>query len=568
MLAGPWVQSFINPGQLSSAHLAIQGTEGFENCASCHVNGNSNPSDWLKAAFSSKEIAHETSSLACFDCHFTGLGVGLEQSMLPHGQSSSRMTALTSKALMGKPLHSGNHRLLEFSALMHGPVAVPEEGLACASCHSEHRGADHDLLFMSDNECQSCHQRPFKSFNQGHPQFTQESPESVGIIFDHAKHESRFESEALVCSSCHLADDLGREMGVLPFNQSCQGCHEQGSKDHHGDKIRKGAIAVLQLPEIEFDEEVYWPTEDAIGESLPPLMALMLLGDPQAVPLLESIFNEDGADGDLYEWLILTDDEDEPELRAELAQALKRLVSDFSDSSKQGAKVRRERLSRAVNLGIEDPYLTHLADELDGASFAMQRFQQRYLPQLIDDLNGIEVTSDDEEESEADWLISGGMAGWRVDSDEGLVSYRPIAHADNMLKSLMTLMQGVQSDDSARGAIMSHISTAFEDDFRSCTKCHSDQYEEIAWSASDRVGGLSGFAKFNHSPHLAMLTDQSECTSCHVLKTSSHGLEISGMEIVRGFLPHRKERCESCHAPGLANNSCLNCHQYHEERPK
>lgn len=568
MLGGPWVQSFVNPGQLSSVHLAIQGSKGVENCGSCHANGDAGPSEWFKAAFSSVEMAHETGSAACLDCHFIDPGLGREQSMLVHGADPSVMDQLTNAAHDASVSNTQTHRILEISGLIQGPVSVADDGLACASCHAEHRGADHDLLFMSDNECQACHQNPFKSFNQGHPQFSQGPQASAGIVFDHARHEGRFTSEALECGSCHIADKTGREMDVLPFKRSCQGCHEQGSKDHHGDKIKKNAIAVLQLPEMEFDEDAYWPTDYAIGESLPPLMALMLLGDPQAVSLLESIYDGDGADGDLYEWLILTDDEDEPELRLDLALALKRLVSDLSDSSKRGAQVRRERLSRAVNIDADDQRLTQFSNALDAASFVMQRFQQRYLPQLADDLDGAEVSADDDEFFESEWITSAGMAGWRVDSDEGLVSYRPVAHADDLLASLMMLMQIDRPNGSAQAVVMGRINEAFENDFRTCTKCHSEQNGEIAWTSSDRTKGLSGFAKFNHSPHLTMLASQSECSSCHVLETSSHGVEMAGLETVRGFLPHRNESCTSCHAPGLANNSCLNCHQYHEERPE
>jgi hypothetical protein len=198
----------------------------------------------------------------------------------------------------------------------------------------------------------------------------------------------------------------------------------------------------------------------------------------------------------------------------------------------------------------------------------MQRFQQRYLPQLADDLDGAEVSADDDEFFESEWITSAGMAGWRVDSDEGLVSYRPVAHADDLLASLMMLMQIDRPNGSAQAVVMGRINEAFENDFRTCTKCHSEQNGEIAWTSSDRTKGLSGFAKFNHSPHLTMLASQSECSSCHVLETSSHGVEMAGLETVRGFLPHRNESCTSCHAPGLANNSCLNCHQYHEERPE
>ena len=566
MLDGPWFASFVNPGQLSSVHLAIQDSEGLENCSACHVNADTGFTGWFNGAFSSVESAHETVNDACLDCHFTERGLARDQSMLVHG-SSRLVDEATQVSVSTRSVETSPSFTLEVASFIQGPVSVPEDGLACASCHSEHRGSGHDLLAMSDNECQACHQNPFKSFNDGHPQFTPDAQGAVGIVFDHLKHESRFKAGVLDCESCHVNEYSGSEMGVLPFELSCQGCHEQGSKDHHGDKIKKNVITVLQLPEIEFDEDVYWPADYAIGESLTPLMALMLLGDTQAVALLESIFDEDGADGDLYEWLVLTDDEDEPELRSDLAQALKRLIADLSDSSKQGARIRRERLSRAMSVDIDDPRLNDFVNELDAASFVMQRFQQRFLPQLAADLDDAEVSADDDEVFESDWLISSGMAGWRVDSDEGSISYRPIDHGDTLLVSLMSLMQIDVPAGSTKAIVMDRVSQSFEDDFRSCSRCHADQGTEIAWTSPARVSGLSGFAQFNHGPHLAMLASSSDCTSCHVLETSRSGEKAQGITAVKGFLPQSIETCESCHAEGLANNSCLNCHQYHERRP-
>jgi hypothetical protein len=567
MLDSPWFSSFVSPGQLSSVHLAIQDSEGLENCSVCHVNADADATGWFKGAFSSVELAHETVNDACLDCHFTEPGLARQQSMLVHGSSPFLVEERTQAAVSTEAFKKSPPFTLKVASFIQGPVSIPEEGLACASCHSEHRGSEHDLLVMSNNECQSCHQKTFSSFNDGHPQFTPDTQGSVGIVFDHVKHERRFKAKVLDCGSCHVGENSFSEMGVLPFEMSCQGCHEQGSKDHHGDKIKKNIITVLQLPEIEFDEDVYWPADHAIGEALTPLMALMLLGDPQAVPLLESIFDEDGADGDLYEWLILTDDEDEPELRSDLAQALKRLVADLSDSSKQGARIRRERLSRAMSVDSDDQRLADFGNELDAASFVMQRFQQRFLPQLADDLDGTEVSADDDEEPESDWLTSSAMAGWRVDSDEGSISYRPIAHGDALLGSLMSLMQVNVPEGSTKAVVMDRVAESFEDDFRSCSRCHAVQGTEIAWTSSARVRGLSGFAKFNHGPHLAMLASSSECTSCHVLETSLSGEQVQGITAVRGFLPQRIETCESCHAEGLVNNSCVNCHQYHEHRP-
>ena len=70
-------------------------------------------------------------------------------------------------------------------------------------------------------------------------------------------------------------------MVVRPFENSCQGCHEKSSKDHHGDAIKKNPVPFLQLPEMEFEAPIYWPTELAVGENLTAMMTLLLAGEGQ-----------------------------------------------------------------------------------------------------------------------------------------------------------------------------------------------------------------------------------------------------------------------------------------------
>ena len=109
-----------------------------------------------------------------------------------------------------------------------------------------------------------------------------------------------------------------------------------------------------------------------------------------------------------------------------------------------------------------------------------------------------------------------------------------------------------------RRALRSAIYSELEGDFKACTKCHVEEYSFIHWRASERSAAPSGFAKFNHSPHMDMLPDQTNCASCHVLSTG--GADVGKGS---GFRSHRKEHCETCHAPGRADNSCLTCHEYH-----
>jgi hypothetical protein len=592
MLSGPWRLQIVSPGELSSVHLAIEGSNDEENCSSCHQAGSESLSGWLNIAMGESAQDHGEQ---CISCHFKDDEIAKEQSMLVHGVRTSVLTGrILSRVDAGESasiateqdetaapkssiglLGTTTGRLLLVDAI-HGPVESVREQMPCATCHQEHRGSDHDLTFMSDAQCQVCHQNPFESFNEGHPKFTQVSRQSGGISFDHAKHEERFESGELDCGNCHIADSLGLMMEVRTFESACQGCHEQGSSDHHGDAIKKNPLFILQLPEIEFEDEVYWPTDHAYGEALTPMMAILLAGDDAALPLVRMIFDEDGAAGDLYEWLLETDDNDEPELRLELAAALKRLVADLADHTKDGALARSTRLAKAFGTDVDDIHVQNLANELASANFVMQSFRQRYLPQLSDDMAGVTVSADDDVQPDTQWVTSSSMGGWRIDSDEGSISYSPSTHADGLLRHWMdalkihstktlTTKQRGDEDEVLRGKLRKQFYADLKNDFNTCTKCHTQENTSINWAAAGRAEGFSGYAKFNHSPHIAMLPQENNCVTCHILNSGAK--KLAGISMPRGFLPHRNERCESCHEPGRANNSCLNCHQYHELRP-
>lgn len=596
MLGDPWRQGFVSPGELSSVHLAIEGTAGEENCMTCHSAGSQGPAAWIETLLTASDDGedHHNRSEQCLACHFKDGEIAREQAMLVHGVASGQLERVTLIAqspnpdqspekpsggiqanvdvtVVGASVIGATTSQLILADLVHGPIEDKLE-IACSNCHQEHRGINHDLRLMDDVACQVCHQQSFESFNFGHPRFTQVPRQTGGISFDHAKHEERFESGKMNCAGCHALDSQGHTMEVKSFENACEGCHEQRSTDHHGDAIKKNPLLMIQLPEIEFEDDAYWPVDYAYGESLTPMMTMLLAGDDEALPLLEKIYDEDGAAGDLYEWLIETDDNDEPALRVELAMALKRLIAELADDSKDGAKARIDRLASALGTTVDDMHVQHLANDLASANFVMLIFKQLYLPQVDADLAGEEVSAEDDDQPETQWMTSATTAGWRVDFDDASVSYRPLTHGDSLLKDWMEALK-IHSTKPAvdvanrkseiRAALQKHIYAELKSDFNACTKCHTQEEQTINWNAAGRASGFSGYTKFNHSPHIAMLPDQDDCMTCHVLNTGS----ANDLSMPRGFLPHRNERCASCHAPGKANNTCLNCHQYHKLRP-
>ena len=565
-LMSPNSLTMVSPGTLSAAHLAIEPPPGVPNCQVCHKGAESGFGRWLSMIASQTETHSVEVNQQCLGCHFSETDQAIAMKVHSAAEFSEISPAVEELSMLAGPTSF----LLGLSDQVHGEPMLDQTQGTCSTCHNEHEGAAHDMKVMSDIQCQVCHTNQFESFNDGHPAFTSATSISSGIKFDHAKHQPRFD-DGLDCQSCHQADAEGKTMLVSPFENSCQGCHEQRSKDHHGDAIKKNPVPFLQLPEMEFEDPVYWPAELAVGENLTPMMTLLLAGDDEALPLLSEIYDGDGAAGDMFEWFFILEDEGEPEKKAQLATAIKKLVSELADYSSSGEKARTVRLSKAFSLEATDPELQTLQAELSAANFVMQMFKQRYLPQLEDDLAGEEVDATDDEELTTDWMASKHMSGWRVDSDEGAISYRAVAHSDSWLKTWIETLgksQGktaqMTSMDEMRAGLRALMLDELSGDFKSCTKCHTVQGEAAPWSAAGRLYDASGFTKFNHRPHMAMLNEPGNCLTCHIPKNESSDASIA---MPRGFLPHDKETCSSCHAPGKANNTCLNCHQYHHERP-
>lgn len=558
--------TLVSPGVLSAAHLAIEGPPGALNCQVCHQGAESGLVNWLSMIANQTEPHSMEVNQQCLGCHFSETEESIAMQVHSTAELSKASPAVEQLSMLAGPTSF----MLRLSDKVHGDPMLDEPQGACSTCHNDHEGAAHDMKVMSDIQCQVCHTNQFESFNDGHPAFTSVTSISTGIIFDHAKHQPRFD-DGLNCQSCHQADAEGREMVVRPFENSCQGCHEQRSKDHHGDAIKKNPIPFLQLPEMEFDAPIYWPTESAVGENLTPMLTLLLAGDDEVLPLLAEIYDEDGAAGDMFEWFFILDDEGESEKKAELAAAIKRLVAELADYSETGEEDRNVRLTNAFSLDTTDPELQRLQAELSAANFVMQMFKQRYLPQLEDDLAGDEVDASDDEGLSADWMVSKHISGWSVDSDEGVISYRAVAHSDSWLKTWIETLGKSQSRageasvlDEMRSDIRGKMLDELSGDFKGCTKCHSGQSQAAPWGAAGRLYGASGFTKFDHRPHMAMLNEPGNCLTCHVPKNESSDTSIA---MPRGFQPHDKETCSSCHAPGKINNTCLNCHQYHHQRP-
>ncbi len=544
MITGPWRLNLVSPGALTAAHRAIERTPDAPNdCAVCHAAAVQGPLAWISGALRAGSGLDDSG--ACLRCHFAD-PAARAHALSVHGVPVDMLHATADPLGDGAVAGQGTPPTMSLAlASLAGPP--PGSPLACATCHREHRGRDHDLMFMDDTRCQVCHHSQFESFSSGHPGVRTDQRHSTGIAFDHATHQEYFDATPFACLRCHEPDTRGHSMQLRPFDVSCVGCHYGGSDDHHGDQIAKfGTSLVVQLPGVEFEsDDVYWPPDLDAEVELPALMRLLLAGDDDAVDLLVEL-----EDAEIVDEL---DDEDKVALTA----AIKRLVAELLHGDPQ------PRIARALGAPATSPTAAALAVELSSATRAALEFKERWLPWLEDDLAARGVGPDDAPIGED--RSPPQETGWYHDPDEVAIGYGVTTHADRFVKAWVDALATPAGGgpDGARQAIRERIVQELADDFATCLRCHTAG----RWHPANReVPALGDHRPFEHGTHRSVFDAAGEsCNACHRLAEPS--ADQSACLTRHGFLEYAKSDCASCHRPGRAADSCLTCHRYHVLRP-
>jgi hypothetical protein len=213
-------------------------------------------------------------------------------------------------------LKQSTERLIKTAATMDAPFSarvqsgafptdgMKEEGIACATCHQEHKGAKSNLIAITNERCQSCHVVKFDSFDGQHPKFeSYPFKQRTPIIYDHAGHFGKHFPEIAkkdpakripdTCSSCHNSRDDKRLMSVAPFEQTCSSCHLDQITGKDRVSGPKG-IAFLTLPGL--DLPTLKKKNAAIGEwpdtseaALAPFMKVMISRTEQGRALIKAV---------------------------------------------------------------------------------------------------------------------------------------------------------------------------------------------------------------------------------------------------------------------------------------
>ena len=365
ILMGSERMAWLSPGPLSSSHGAI------ESCSTCHSDVDGGLRQWL-ASFSQKnqQGLHDKNNEQCQSCHNLG-----SNPLAAHNQDSQTLKLLAADANPIEQTSSTQGITVSLAgSLMAAPITDGEE-VPCYRCHQEHNGLEANITQISDQQCHVCHQNPFSSFAEDHPQFEfYPATRRTRIIFDHVSHlekyfkeddqQQAYENGELGCNRCHMPDTNDQTMLVNDFKSACQSCH--GNEIRGEDRATAKGISVLTVPDIDIDTLNergriigHWP--DFTDASLNAFMKTILAREQGFSAVNETLVSLDLTD--------LTDASDE-QLQAveELIWIVKgfylRLQTQGSQTLTDALQIRKEDSLDADAIGL---LATLSPDVIDGA---------------------------------------------------------------------------------------------------------------------------------------------------------------------------------------------------------
>jgi hypothetical protein len=607
-ITGDSGRNFISPGDVSLAHGSVG------ECTNCHASAAGGAADWFTAAFHGGSGVGD--SERCLTCHETNLG---KFSGLPHSVPSDALIAVRERVV--SQASSGSQSIALAAARVVDVSAGANGQLACASCHHEHRGREHDIRALSNDQCQVCHVKPFASLADGHPAFTNFPYERrTRIQFNHVAHKNDAfpKKRAFRCEECHEIDVDGQVMLVVGYESACGGCHAAEVDTSSGMYKRSGlfpgnssdGVPFLALPG--FDPEALedagiqvgqWP-EDAtfdLEDPLNPFMRMLLSADEGVAEAL-ALLPADLAFTDASDL-----DEEGLEAAGKVIWGVKGL---FYDLVSDGQPALQERLEAGIGRGLTAPEFALLTANLDIEAVAAA--QREWFPNLAQEMRAYRAGN-----SAATELIGAESpdlettVGWYRSGTFDL-RYRPSGHQDPFLRNWLEV--STERNDAAPAGVLEGLfaNMAASSAEGGCVKCHSVDAVEgdfaVNWLQKRRDLDSRGANRFLHSPHMTALSVRAQveivepppveevaaaedageedaaaaetpiettvavggsCAQCHQLVedgSSATDESFAGHDphsFASSFEPIEKSTCAGCHASGEANDSCLNCHNYH-----
>ncbi len=498
-------EAIYNSGPISTAHAM------FENrCTECHVTGSGAAGQATARGWYWKQVTFEAAigdndmSTQCLDCHTFG------------GPAASP------------------HNITY-------PKAKSVRRTECTMCHTEHKGREADISALSDEQCATCHERSFSSFDKEHPEFSKTFPHSrrVSIRFDHAAHFGKhFEDRRVAdksptsCITCHQGVSADRIVEPLGFEENCAYCHAE--------QIVKRDFIVLRLPALE--ESIL--DQDALQE-------VCGLQSEEAGEKFESVSADEMSEAAAYLLGVAGND------AAEYGETFKTLVIAMA---KEGSGPLAAMIEKSNAGGDPARLFAGLNPE------AVKRMACAWAANLEYELPGKPV-----------------FGGWYGDLLE--LIYRPSGHADPVIMRWLefAVAAGGEDEDARnRAKVMRESLISPKEGPGACTKCHAVSRESedaplrMEWRY--RRGTASSYRSYySHRRHLKLVNPQGVkladptrgCATCHRIDLkadfSAGFLDFDPMNFSSNFAPITKEACTQCHSAGRFRQDCQLCHSYHKE---
>ena len=367
LFQSPVRNEFLAPGHLTSNHAQILNGLGAERCNACHTVGNQTFMQWAVSSLQTGRNVQECQSELCMKCHSKTMDKAFAK--LPHNVDRALLNAMRKTPVVAVGLNEtqGDSN---------------DGNIECSTCHREHHG-NRDLTSLTDQQCQTCHQQPFDSFENGHPEFTN-WPQSrrQGIAFDHASHHFKhFPSSKteFACKMCHVDDSYSNVKLLAPYEQSCAKCHEKDIQ------IRsEPGLSLVNLPMLDLDaiqeqglSVGSWP-ENATGDfdgEVSELMQLLLSSDSEFLEIATR------RNGDLTFSDFEADSKQDVMDAVAITWCIKRL---FYDLATGGTDELREKYSTAMGLSRDDSRLYLITQGVDASVFA--EAANRWFPEIAEEV--------------------------------------------------------------------------------------------------------------------------------------------------------------------------------------
>lgn len=524
LLGSRWSREAIVPGPLTTVHAQIlHRTATQQRCATCHPAGNEPALGWVKTALHTTEGPTQTD--LCVKCH-TNL-MPAEFATNPHTVTSDSLPEKT-RARLAAFTHSVG-------------LGAPDE-VACSRCHQEHHGAEFDLKASSNARCQACHAEQFKSFQHGHPEFTNwPQASSASIAFDHTSHADQHfaqKQQKFECASCHTTSTTGEMQATVGYETACANCHDAALK-----VSTASGLALWSAPMIDSEalrtagvDPGPWPAaaEGDFDGEFPALMKLLLSAELESAQALETL----GYNINLFD----LDIDDPAALRATavLAQASTRLLAELANDP---SDVVRRRLGILTGREVTTDKAAKLVASLTSVK------PQAAVATWYDGKQSTITDNHDE---------------WRIDDTAVALKYQPTGHADPVLHSWLDVIATLPVERTElRDAALAEL--AGPKSIGQCATCHTQSIEshQLVWRTPTPGERPRPFTHFAHGPHV-MLPELADCATCH---SRTAVTTVSTAAKRSDFAPLAKSTCVGCHQPHAAGDQCTQCHNYHVGMP-